>query len=168
MELWDLYNEHREPTGRTHIRGEVIPDGYYHLVVHVWIQNSKGEYLISQRAASRPTCPLMWECVGGSVLAGETSLEGALRETKEEVGIDLTPDCGRVVFTRVRSVIEGKVYSDIADVWLFRYDGEISLSNATTDEVAQVHWMTPAQVRELFDSGRLVESLGYFFTELEP
>lgn len=163
MELWDLYTENREPTGRTHVRGEVIPDGYYHLVVHVWIQNSKGEYLISQRAASRPTFPLMWECVGGSVLAGETSLEGALRETKEEVGLDLSPDSGRVILTKTRSS-----YSDIVDVWLFRYDGDVSLRNATTDEVAQVQWMTPVQVRELFDSGRLVESLGYFFTELEP
>lgn len=163
MELWDLYTENREPTGRTHVRGEVIPDGYYHLVVHVWIQNSKGEYLISQRAASRPTCPLMWECVGGSVLAGETSLEGALREAKEEVGLDLSPDSGRVILAKTRSS-----YSDIVDVWLFRYDNDVSLRNATTDEVAQVQWMTPVQVRELLDSGRLVESLGYFFTELEP
>ena len=163
MELWDLYTENREPTGRTHVRGEVIPDEYYHLVVHVWIQNSKGEYLISQRAASRPTCPLMWECVGGSVLAGETSLEGALREAKEEVGLDLSPDSGRVILAKTRSS-----YSDIVDVWLFRYDNDVSLRNATTDEVAQVQWMTPVQVRELLDSGRLVESLGYFFTELEP
>ena len=163
MEFWDLYTENREPTGRTHVRGEVIPDGYYHLVVHVWIQNSKGEYLISQRAASRPTCPLMWECVGGSVLAGETSLEGALREAKEEVGLDLSPDSGRVILAKTRSS-----YSDIVDVWLFRYDNDVSLRNATTDEVAQVQWMTPVQVRELLDSGRLVESLGYFFTELEP
>ena len=163
MELWDLYTENREPTGRTHVRGEVIPDGYYHLVVHVWIQNSKGEYLISQRAASRPTFPLMWECVGGSVLAGETSLEGALREIKEEVGLDLSPGSGRVILSKTRSSC-----NDIVDVWLFRYDGDVSLRNATTDEVAQVQWLTPVQVRELFDSGRLVESLSYFFPEMEP
>ena len=29
MELWDLYNERRELTGRDHIRGDAIPDGYY-------------------------------------------------------------------------------------------------------------------------------------------
>ncbi len=68
------------------IRGEEVPHGYYHLVVHIWIRNSKGEYLISQRSADRPTCPLMWECVGGSVIKGEDSLTGALRETREEVG----------------------------------------------------------------------------------
>lgn len=28
MELWDLYNEHRELTGRDHIRGEEVPQGF--------------------------------------------------------------------------------------------------------------------------------------------
>jgi 8-oxo-dGTP pyrophosphatase MutT (NUDIX family) len=31
----------------------------------------------------------MWECVGGSVVKGEESLQGAIREVKEEVGVDL-------------------------------------------------------------------------------
>lgn len=44
--------------------------------VHVWLRNSKGEYLISQRSADRQTDSLMWECVGGSVLKGETSPAG--------------------------------------------------------------------------------------------
>ena len=43
MEKWDLYTKYREKTGREHIRGEEIPDGFYHLVVHVWIKNDKGQ-----------------------------------------------------------------------------------------------------------------------------
>ena len=163
MELWDLYTESRRLTGKTHIRGEEIPDGYYHLVVHVWIKNSKGEYLISQRSATRPAFPLMWECVGGSVVAGESSLEGALREVKEEVGLDLLPGSGKLLFTKTR-----RTYHDFMDVWLFQYDGEVSLDNATTDEVAQIKWMTVPQIRELLDSGKLVPSLSYFFTVVEP
>ena len=162
MELWDLYTEDRKPTGKIHIRGKEIPAGYYHLVVHVWIRNSKGEYLISQRSVTRPSFPLMWECVGGSVLAGEDSLSGALREAKEEVGIDLPPDSGRVLFTNVR-----KSYRDIVDVWLFQYDGSFSLSNATTDEVAQSKWMTRREIEELGASGQLVNTLYYFFDKVD-
>lgn len=66
------------------------------MVVHAWIRNRKGEYLISQRSASRPTFPLMWECVGGSVIKGESSIEGAVREVKEEVGLDLEQEAGRL------------------------------------------------------------------------
>ena len=51
MELWDLYTKDRVPTGQTHVRGEKLPDDLFHLVVHVWIKNSRGQYLISQRAA---------------------------------------------------------------------------------------------------------------------
>ena len=163
MELWDLYNERREPVGRDHIRGGEIPPGCYHLVVHVWIRNSKGEYLISQRSANRPTFPLQWECVGGSVLKGEDSLAGALRETREEVGLSLSPEDGTLIRSEVRKVVDGVRFADILDVWLFRYDGPVALENATTDEVAQVRWMNKAQIRSLYDSGGLVPTLGYFF-----
>lgn len=168
MELWDLYNEKRELTGHEHIRGEAIPDGFYHLVVHVWIRNSKGEYLISQRSLDRPTCPLMWECVGGSVIKGENSLVGAMRETQEEVGIALSPESGRIVHSVVRRMINGVKFNDILDVWLFEYDGDVSLEQATTNEVAQVVWMSKAQIKNLFDDGKLVHTLQYFFEEALP
>ena len=166
-EIWDLYDENRELLGKDHVRGEQLPIDGYHLVVHVWIRNSKGEYLISQRSANRPTFPLMWECVGGSVVKGEDSLLGAIREAKEEVGVDLNPENGQVLFTKTRKIIEGKIFNDIMDVWLFEYDGEVDLSNATTDEVAQVAWMNRSQIKELFDANMFVDTLEYFFTEVE-
>ena len=104
----------------------------------------------------------MWECVGGSVVKGEDSLLGAIREAKEEVGIDLMPENGQVLFTKTR-----KSFNDIMDVWLFEYDGEVDLGNATTDEVAQVAWMNREQIKELFDANMFVETLEYFFTEVD-
>ena len=52
---------------------------------------------------------------------------------------------------------------------LFRsdYDGEVDLGNATTDEVAQVAWMNREQIKELFDANMFVETLEYFFTEVD-
>ena len=162
MELWDLYTRNRRLTGETHIRGEKLPPEKYHLVVHVWIRNSRGEWLISQRAASRPTFPLKWECVGGSVTVGEDSLTGAIREAKEEVGVDLSPALGKLVSSTVR-----EHFQDIKDVWCFTYDGPVDLRNATTDEVADLRWMTVAEIRALYDAGELVHTLGYFFEDEE-
>ena len=150
MELWDLYTRDRKPTGETHVRGEKLPADRYHLVVHVWLKNRKGQYLISQRAANRPTHPLFWECVGGSVLQGESSMQGALREVKEEVGVDLDAANGRLLFTKIRDSIDSTSYHDILDVWLFEYDGEAHLSRALTDEVAQTRWLSPVQIQELY------------------
>ena len=53
------------------------------------------------------------------------------------------------------------------DVWLFEYDGEVDLDNTTTDEVAQVTWMNREQIKELFEHNMFVETLKYFFTEVD-
>lgn len=159
--MWDLYTRNRELTGEEHIRGNKLPENRYHLVVHVWIVNKEGKYLISQRDASRPTFPFMWECVGGSVLKGETSLRGAVREVKEEVGIDLLPETGVLVCSEIR-----EEFNDFRDVWLFQYDGDVNLANATEKEVADVKWMTPDEIRKYLDEGRLVNTLSYFFKEV--
>lgn len=170
MEKWDLYTKYREKSGLECIRGEEIGEGLYHLTVHVWIRNSRGEYLISRRSADRPTFPLMWECVGGAVLKGESSLEGALREVKEEVGLDLEPQDGRILFTKLRGSglsYEGRAFNDIMDVWLFTYDAEPDLSAATTGEVADCRWMNTGQIRKLFGEKKLVQTLDYFFCVMD-
>lgn len=166
-ELWDLYTEDREKSGETLVRGQEIPEGCYHLVADAWIVNSKGEYLISRRSASRPTFPLMWECVGGSVLAGEDSLTGAVREVKEEVGLELAPEQGILVFTERRAMVNGMKFHDFKDTYLFRYDGEVPLDKATTDEVCQVRWMTAEQVEELLDTGKMAATLRVSFAAVK-
>lgn len=170
MEKWDLYTKYREKTGKEHIRGQMIPEGFYHLVVHVWIRNHRGEFLISQRSANRPTFPLMWECVGGSVLKGESSIDGALREVKEEVGLDLEQKDGKLLFSKIRGRdvrYECKIFNDIMDVWLFKYDGALQLESATTDEVAACRWMTVSEIRKLYEDKKLVQTLDYFFCTME-
>lgn len=166
-ELWDLYNKDKQITGKTHTRGVwPIPDGYYHLIVHAWIRNSKGEYLISQRAASRQSYPLMFETVGGSVIKGENSLTSVLREIKEEVGLDLPPESGRLVRSKIRDRIGDLECRDIVDDWLFIYDGEVDLNKSTTDEVTQVQWMTIEDIELLFNTKTFVPTLNYFFTDI--
>lgn len=165
MEIWDLYDKNRKIIGEQ-IRGEKLPKNTFHLVVHVWIKNKDGKYLISQRNAKRKTHPLMWECPGGAVLKGESSLEAAVRETMEEVGIDLKDRKGQLLFSKIRKS-EGKMTSDnILDVWLYEYDGKISLENATTDEVAQAKWLSAEEIKDLYNSGEMVKSLYYFFEKI--
>ncbi|MBR4106260.1 MAG: NUDIX domain-containing protein [Alphaproteobacteria bacterium] len=164
-EIWDLYDEHRHIIG-THIRGHELPKNGYHLVVHVWIKNSQNYYLISQRAASRKAFPLMWECVGGSVLKGETSLQGALREAKEEIGVDLPVDKGKLLFSLIRKTIDGKKFNDILDVYLFDCDCEVDLTKATTAEVAQTKWLSKDEITKLYYEQKMVRTLQYFFNEV--
>ena len=88
-EMWDLYDRNRKMLDKKVIRGEKLSDDDYHLVTNAWIRNSEGKYLISQRVEWKAH-PLMWECTGGSVLMGEDTYHGAIREAKEELGIDIS------------------------------------------------------------------------------
>ena len=105
MEKWDLYNAKREKSGITVCRGEIIPKGLYHLSVSVWIVNQQGQYLLSQRHPKKQY-PLYWECTGGSVLSGETSLQGAIREVKEELGISLNDIVSVDLFVKANASIK--------------------------------------------------------------
>ena len=71
------------------------------------------------------------------------------------------------ILSDIKKIEFGKVVNKIVDVWLFEYDGEVDLGNATTDEVAQVAWMNREQIKELFDANMFVDTLEYFFTEVD-
>ncbi len=61
MELWDLYTENREKTGKTMVRGEKQPDGFYRIVVHVCIFNAKNQLLIQQRVPFKDDWKNLWD-----------------------------------------------------------------------------------------------------------
>lgn len=53
-ELWDIYDENRNKTGRFAERGVYrLKKGEYHIVVVALILNSKKEILITKRAATK-------------------------------------------------------------------------------------------------------------------
>lgn len=66
MELFDLYTENRELTGKTMERGGTVPEGLYRLVVHICVFNSRGEMLIQRRQPFKAGWPGLWDIsVGG-------------------------------------------------------------------------------------------------------
>ena len=73
-------------------------------------------------------------------MKGEDSLQGAIREAKEEVGVDLIPENGQVLFTKTRKIIDGKIYNDIMDVWLFEYDGEVRSEERRVGKECRSRW----------------------------
>ena len=149
MEKWDLYNAKREKSGITVCRGEIIPKGLYHLSVSVWIVNQQGQYLLSQRHPKKQY-PLYWECTGGSVLAGEDSLIGAVREVKEELGIILNPAKGRRISQTCREKTQ-----DLYDVWAFHENIDISDIILQETEVIDVKWVTKRGLIRMAQNGEL-------------
>lgn len=89
MEIWDAYNEDGTLAGCDLVRGEAIPKGLFHVVSEVIVKHKDGMYLLMQRDYKKSTCPGLFEAgAGGAVQKGETPYEGAVRELKEETGIE--------------------------------------------------------------------------------
>lgn len=88
MEIWDAYNPDGTLAGVDLIRGEEIPKGLRHGVAEIFVMHEDGTILLMQRDWNKEGYPGYWECsAGGSILKGESFLEGAKRELWEETGI---------------------------------------------------------------------------------
>lgn len=148
-ELWDVYDENRKPTGKTVLRSEHKKESdEYHIVVHIWIRNSRGEWLIQKRSANKSE-PLKWAMTGGSALAGEDSITAALREAKEELGLDLDADKA----TLYKS-IKRQVYADFCDIWIFEHNCDIGNIVLQKEEACDAMWASGDKILSLIDEGK--------------
>ena len=114
-EIWDLYDPQGNKTGRTMVRGEAVPCGLYHIGVHIWPINAKGEFLVQRRAMTVQWKPGLWAVTGGSAVSGEEPLDAAHRELKEELGIDAAPGELRLIERLRRSNSFCSVYAMYID-----------------------------------------------------
>ncbi|TKB23993.1 NUDIX domain-containing protein [Desulfopila sp. IMCC35006] len=90
-EIFDIVDEHDKVTGQAS-RQEVHNDpSLIHRVVHVLVFNPAGELFLQKRSPFKDVHPGKWDTsVGGHVEAGESYEHAALREMKEELGIQET------------------------------------------------------------------------------
>lgn len=146
-EIWDLYDEHHNLLGKTHTRGKPITQkGEYHLVVDIITTNSRGELLITQRHPNKPTFPLKWEFTGGAVVAGEDSLNGALRELNEETGI--TANKNELEF--LGTILGGTA---LHDVYHLKKDIPLSKLRLQETEVVDAKWVTDDIIKQMIQHG---------------
>ncbi len=87
MEHFDVYDELGNKTDKTVPRGAPLKAGEYFLIVHVWIQNPEGKFLIQRRAKPSDATPYLWATTTGGAAVGEDARQAAQRETEEELGL---------------------------------------------------------------------------------
>jgi len=150
MEIWDIYDSERRPTGRTHVRGVPVPDGDYHLVIRAWVMRNDGKILLSKRHPDKPYGNY-WECTGGAVAAGEDTLTGAIREVREEVG--LTVDREHAVLLQT-----GRGKECFFDIYLFRQDIQEEVVYQP-EEVIDAKWVNRSEYEEMEKNGLIIPGM---------
>lgn len=151
MEIWDLLDEEGNKTGKTMIKGEIIPKGQYHLGADIWIINSENKILIQKRSAQKKLSPNVWGMTGGSVIKGENSLQTIERETLEELGIKLNMD-------NIQLVKHYKTGNVWLDTYLTKQDINLEDIVMRVEEVSKVKWATYDEIEELYKNNQFIEN----------
>jgi 8-oxo-dGTP diphosphatase len=133
MEIWDILDKNGTTTGRTIKRSELLNEGEYHLVVHIWICDENGNFLIQRRPETVEWMPNIWATTGGSAVQGEDSLTAAVRETSEELGLQIHPN-------RFKHYMRQKGSNDFTDIWIVKGRSVEFSPVVLSDEVAAVKW----------------------------
>ena len=151
-EYWDLYDENRNLLGKTIKRGDAFAEGEYYVCCEIWIQNTKGEFLITQRHPDKKAGG-MWEFSGGGVLAGETTKQAAVRELEEEIGISI----GEEELTLVE-VYRHKNY--FMDIFTVKKDIDLQKLTLQPEEVVDAKWVSDEVLRKMIEDKQIVWSVG--------
>ena len=150
MELFDLYTAEREKTGRTMVRGEPTPEGFYRLVVHVCIFNQEGQMLIQQRQPFKRGWSNLWDItVGGSAVSGDSSKSAAERETFEELGLS-------VDLTGVRPTMTIYWEHGFDDYYVLTQEVDLTSLHLQYEEVQAVRWAGKEEILQMIDDGRFI------------
>lgn len=121
---------------------------FYHKPAWVWIINSKNELLVQKRAACKKVQPNKWDMPSaGHVDAGETPLEGAIRETEEELGLKTEASEYRFLGEYIEDSCR-----EIGQVFLLHCDRAAEEFVLQEDEVAEVKWLSFGEFKALLYS----------------
>ena len=154
MEQVDVYDLNKKRTGRVLPREgifENLAGDARILLVHTCVFDADHRMLIQQRKETKTYCPGCWDVsAGGFVLAGEGSLEAAVRETEEELGLKLPAESLDYVCCEPF----GKVLDDFYNVCV---DADIRSLCLQESEVKGVAWADRDTVLRMIRDGRFVD-----------
>jgi isopentenyl-diphosphate delta-isomerase type 1 len=129
-EIFDIVDKNDVVTGRAK-RSEVHgnPD-LIHRVIHILLFNSKGELFLQKRSMSKDIQPGKWDTsVGGHLDSGESYEEAALREMKEELGIE----ADNLTFIH-KYLHSNSIESEYVSTYISVYNRDITIEKSEIEE----------------------------------
>ena len=160
MEMYDIYNDERIPTGKSLPRGVVCGKGENRQVVHICIFNSKNEMLIQQRQSDKKVFPNLWDLsLGGCSIAGETSKQTAHRELLEELGIDYD-------FSDNKAYLTVNFENGFDDFYFVFMDLDETTLKLQEEEVQAIKWATKDEIIALRRENKFIPYFETFLISL--
>lgn len=156
LEYLDILNDKGEKTGVSVPYDEAHEKGLIHLAAQVWILNSQGQLLLQKRSANKRAYPNLWDIsAAGHVSSGETSVEGAMKEVREELGLKLEESELKLLFSLEQHVVLNNgtyINNEFNDVYLVNKDVDVGDIKMQKEEVSEVKWMSVAEIKTLIEN----------------
>lgn len=145
-EYIDIINKDTgENTGEIKLKSEVHKNGLWHKTAHVWCVNSNGEILLQHRSKDKKNFPNMWDIsAAGHISSGESGEQGAIREVKEEIGVDLSISDLKYLGTVIQEVVlnDGTyVDNELNEIYIFILESNIDFK-MQEEELDQLKWVS--------------------------
>ena len=157
-EYLDIVDETGEYTGRQALKRIAHENGWYHHTTHVWIYNKKGEILIAQRSLQKLIHPGLWDVSSaGHVDAGESIITAALRELKEELGLELNAESlfPIGVFRHENDYEDGAIKDyEFHNSFIVEWNGRVESLALQEGEVDRVKWVTDHEFLQLLENSK--------------
>lgn len=164
MESFDVLNEYGEFTGKIATREECHKNGYWHRAVYAFIIDNNGNVLLQKRSANKKLWPNMWDVtVGGHVDSGEFGRQALIRETKEELGIEISDeDIKYLVGSTSINEQEDIINKHYNECYLITKNIDVSNVVIQKEEVSEVKYFSREELIKRIDNNYegLTEKIG--------
>jgi 8-oxo-dGTP diphosphatase len=140
-EFWDLYDRSGKNINQPIKRGNPIPEGAYHRIIHIWIQNENGEFLIQRRAPNLKWFGGRWATTTGSIVMNQSDF---LAEAYREIGEELCLSSKDIDLEFEQELVIGQSIISLYKAYLPSYKINTIVLN---EEVSEVKWMSPSKIK---------------------
>lgn len=142
-EMIDICDENNNIVGQG-MKSGVLARGLWHRTARVFIYDSAGRILLQLRAKDKELFAGLWDVgAAGHVAVGEEYAEAAIREAKEELGIDVKKDDLNLLMIEKCQTPWGNIQENVfAATYLVRVDREIKEFKIQEKEVQTVRFIS--------------------------
>jgi isopentenyl-diphosphate delta-isomerase len=148
-EIFDVVDEHDCVTGQAS-RAEVHARKLRHRAVHILLFNDRGSPYLQKRAVTKDSFPLCYDSsASGHVDAGEDYDACAVRELREELGIEVLPPALQRLFK-----IDACAETGWEFVWVYRLRGDYQPKPNPAEIESGKFWSEIEVVEQIRDAPR--------------